>query len=237
MPETRRVFHEELDELRQDVVRLGELAAEAIKAGTAALLDADLAAVERVVAGDQVLDDCTHSIEQRTCLLLARQQPMAVDLRTLVTILRVIHEIERVGDLMVRVAKATRRLYPQSLETRVAALIARMRDQALAQLKLALAAFSERDPAKAAALEDMDDVMDDLQRELFRTIFALGRADEAGLQQMVQVALVGRYYERMADHAVNIGERVTYMVTGEMPGMEGSDGGTGVGGSLGIQLD
>ena len=214
MPETRRVFHEELDELRQDVVRLGELAAEAIKAGTAALLDADLAAVERVVAGDQVLDDCTHSIEQRTCLLLARQQPMAVDLRTLVTILRVIHEIERVGDLMVRVAKATRRLYPQSLEARVAALIARMRDQALAQLKLALAAFSERDPAKAAALEDMDDVMDDLQRELFQAIFSNHSSDEAALQRAVQLALLGRYFERIGDHTGNVAERVEFMVTG-----------------------
>jgi len=83
------------------------------------------------------------------------------------------------------------------------------------------------------ALEDMDDVMDDLQRELFRTIFALGRADEAGLQQMVQVALVGRYYERMADHAVNIGERVTYMVTGEIPGPDGASSDD----SLGIRLD
>jgi phosphate transport system protein len=94
--------------------------------------------------------------------------------------------------------------------------------QAGVQLRLALEAFAESDCARAMALEDMDDVMDDLQRSLFRTIFALGRADEAGLQQMVQVALVGRYYERMADHAVNIGERVNYMVTGEMPGGDGN---------------
>src|SRR5438874_2316981 len=97
-------------------------------------------------------------------------------------------------------------------------------------------AFAESDCARAMALEDMDDVMDDLQRELFRTIFALGRADEAGLQQMVQIALVGRYYERMADHAVNIGERVNYMVTGEIPGAEGVDG-SATDDSLGITLD
>ena len=99
----------------------------------------------------------------------------------------------------------------------------------------ALEAFAESDCARAMALEDMDDVMDDLQRELFRTIFALGRADEAGLQQSVQVALVGRFYERMADHAVNIGERVTYMVTGEMPGSCG--GGSAADEGPGITLD
>jgi len=112
-------------------------------------------------------------------------------------------------------------------------IIEQMGRQAGIQLRLALEAFAESDCARAMALEDMDDVMDDLQRELFRTIFALGRADEAGLQQMVQVALVGRYYERMADHAVNIGERVTYMVTGEIPGPDGASSDD----SLGIRLD
>ena len=110
MTETRRVFHEELDALRADVIRLGALAGEAIEAATNALLAADLAAVEKVVADDQLLDDLTHDMEQRTCLLLAQQQPMAADLRMLVTVLRVIHEIERIGDLMAKVAKAARRL-------------------------------------------------------------------------------------------------------------------------------
>jgi len=134
---------------------------------------------------------------------------------------------------MMNVAKATRRLYPNQLEPRIRGIIDRMREQATAQLKIAAEAFADRDVHRAGALRDMDDVMDDLQRELFRTIFALGRADEAGLQQMVQVALVGRYYERMADHAVNIGERVTYMVTGEIPGPDGASSDD----SLGIRLD
>lgn len=211
----RRVFHEELDELCADVVRLGALATEAIAAGTAALLDTDLAAVERVRVGDRVIDDLNRDIEERSSDLLALQQPMAVDLRTIVTVLRVIHEIERVGDLMVKVAKATRRLYPGQLDPKVRGIIDRMHEQASAQLRLAVEAFAERDPARAAALTDMDDVMDDLQRSLFAAIFEAGASDDGALQRAVQVALVGRYFERIGDHALNIADRVEFMVTGQ----------------------
>src|SRR5919205_500744 len=137
MTETRKLFHEELDEINADVIRLGALAGEAIEAATTALLDGDLTAAERIVAHDVELDDITHSVEDRTYLLLARQQPMAVDLRTLVTVLRVIHELERVGDLMVNVAKAARRLYPYQLEPRIRGIVHRMREQAVAQLRVA----------------------------------------------------------------------------------------------------
>ena len=214
MTETRRAFHEELDEIGKDVARLGALASQAIELGTNAFLDADLRAAEQLVADDRTLDDLMHSIESRTYLLLARQQPMAVDLRMLVTVLRVIHELERVGDLMVNVAKAARRLYPYQLDPKVRGIVHRMREQATAQLGVAVEAFVNRDPAQAAALGDMDDAMDDLQKDLFRAIFALPADDEAAVQRAVQVALVGRYYERIADHAVNTGERVEFMVTG-----------------------
>jgi phosphate transport system protein len=217
MPETRRAFHEELDEVVADVVRLGAMAGEAIQAGTAVLLDADLAGVERVVAGDQSLDDLTHDLEERCYLTLARQQPMAVDLRTLVTVVRVIHELERIGDLMVKVAKATRRLHPYELPPRVRGLIDRMREQANIQLRVAIDAFADRDTARAAAVVDMDDVMDDLQRSLYEAIFADRSGDGPVLQRTVQVALIGRFFERMGDHAVNVAERVPFMVTGALP--------------------
>ena len=244
MSETRQTYHGQLDELRVDVVRLGLMASDAIAAGTEAFLEADLAGADRVIHADATIDELTHSLEDRCYTTLARQQPMASDLRMVVAVLRTIHEIERTGDLMVNVAKTTRRLYPVELPDPIRRIIERMGHQAGVQLRLAIESFAESDCARALALEDMDDVMDDLQRELFRTIFALGKADEAGLQQMVQVALVGRYYERMADHAVNIGERVNYMVTGEMHGVEFGTGdevefGTGdeTEDNLGITLD
>ena len=216
MHEIRHTYHGQLSDLRVDVMRLGLLAIDAINAGTDSFLEADLAGADRVIHADRAIDELTHSLEDRCHTTLARQQPMASDLRMVVAVLRTIHEIERTGDLMVNVAKATRRLYPVELPEPVRRIVERMGRQAGIQLRLAVEAFAESDCARATALEDMDDVMDELQRELFRTIFALGRADEAGLQQMVQIALVGRYYERMADHAVNIGERVNYMVTGEI---------------------
>jgi phosphate transport system protein len=235
MNETRHSYHGQLDELRVGVVRLGLMATDAIAAGTDAFLEADLGAADRVIHADRAMDDLTHSLEERCYTTLARQQPMASDLRMVVAVLRTIHELERTGDLMVNVAKTTRRLYPVELPDPIRRIVDQMGRQAALQLRVAIEAFAESDCARAMALEDMDDVMDDLQRELFRTIFALGRADEAGLQQMVQVALVGRFYERMADHAVNIGQRVTYMVTGEMPGVDGGDGAAGPG--LGITID
>ena len=216
MTETRKVFHEELAELCSDVVRLSAMASEAIQAGSGALLEFDLTSAERVITDDAFMDALAYDMEERVYLLLARQQPMAVDLRTLVTIVRVVHELERIGDLMGNVAKAARRLYPRQLDPRLRGLIDRMREQATAQLQVATDAFAERDQVRARALADMDDVMDDLQKELFRTIFSFPARDEAAVQLAVQVALVGRYFERIADHAVNVAERVAYMVTGAL---------------------
>ncbi len=218
MVETRRRYHEELHQLKVDTVRLAAMAAEQIAAGTEALLSSDLAGAERVINEDKHIDDLFHTIEENAYFVLARQSPMASELRTVIAILRVIHEIERCGDLMVNVAKATRRLYPYELDPKVRGIVHRLRQQATAQLRLAVECFADRDPARAKALGDMDDVMDDLQKELFRAIFSTPANDEASVQRAVQVALVGRYFERIADHAVNVAERVWYMVTGHLYG-------------------
>jgi len=216
MVETRKRYHEELDQLTHDTVRLAAMAAEQIAAGTEALLDNDLTGAERVIAEDRDVDALFHAIEENAYFVLARQSPMASELRTVIAILRVIHEIERCGDLMVNVAKATRRLYPHGLDPKVRGLLERMGAQAGDQLRLAVVAFDDGDVVQATAVEDMDDVMDDLNKALFRTIFAAGAPDEAALQRAVQVALVGRYYERIADHAVNVSHRVHFVVTGAM---------------------
>jgi phosphate transport system protein len=214
--ETRRRYHEELEGLQHDTVRLAAMATESIAGGTQAFIDGDLSGANWVITDDQVIDDLFHSTEERAYFLLARQAPMAGELRMVVAVLRVIHEIERCGDLMVNVAKATRRLYPYRLDPKVRGLIERMGRQAGKQLRLAVEAFADSDVAEAAAVEDMDDVMDDLTKNLFATIFSAGAADEAELQRAVQVALVGRYYERVADHAVNVGQRVRFVVTGQL---------------------
>jgi phosphate transport system protein len=218
--EARKSFQDALDELRIDVIRLAALTTEAIGAGTQAFLDADLTAAEQVIENDDDIDDLTHLIEDSCYQLLARQQPMATDLRTVVSVLRIVHELERSADLMVNVAKTTRRLYPHSLDPKLRGIIQRMGEQAGVQTRVALDAFADSDPSAAFALADMDDTMDDLTKSLFRHILAGGGAasdDEGNVLLAVQLALVGRHYERIADHAVTIGQRVGFMVTGEHP--------------------
>jgi phosphate transport system protein len=212
--EGRRHFHEEIDGVHRDVVRLGALAAAAIDRGTDAFLAGDLGASRQVAEADGELDDLMHSVESRTYSLLALQAPMAGDLRTLVTVLRVIHELARIGDLVVNNEQATHRISPTTLPPVQRGIIDRMRTQAVEQLRVAVTAFAERDPAKGPELAAMDDVMDELQKDLFRSIFTEPATDESSVQRSVQVALIGRYFERMADHAVNTGERVDYMVRG-----------------------
>jgi phosphate transport system protein len=218
--EARKSFQDALDELRIDVIRLAALTTEAIGAGTQAFLDADLGAAEQVIENDDDIDDLTHAIEDSCYQLLARQQPMATDLRTVIAVLRIVHELERSADLMVNVAKTTRRLYPHTLDPKLRGIIQRMGEQAGTQTRVALDAFADSDPSAAYALADMDDTMDDLTKSLFRHVLAgagPGSDDEGNVLLAVQLALVGRHYERIADHAVTIGQRVGFMVTGEHP--------------------
>jgi phosphate transport system protein len=226
MAEMRKSFHDHLADLRHDVVQLFAVVTEAVGRGTDAFLDADLAAVDRVIADDHVIDVLNTRIDEKAYVLLATQQPMATDLRMLVAILRITHELERVGDNMVNVAKGTRRLYPVLLDPKVRGLIARLGEQAQQQLRAAADAFVDLDASKAAAVSDMDDVMDLLIKDLYRSIFAGGAADETDLQRAVQVALIGRYYERVGDHAANAASRVTFMVTGKRPNSDHGLGAT-----------
>jgi phosphate transport system protein len=206
-----------MEEIRDDVVKLTAMTTEAIGAATQALLDGDLAVAERVIGDDSRLDERKESIELRVYETFATQQPMAGDLRTLIAVLRIVQEVQLTADLATTIAKAARRLYPGELPPKVRGLIERMGVQANKQFDLAVDAFADGDPVMAAALPDMDDVMDDLQKEMFRAIFASSSGDEAGIQQAVQLALLGRYYERVADHAVLIGAWVRFMATGQLP--------------------
>ena len=153
-------------------------------------------------------------------LILATQSPVAVDLRSVVTMLRINHELERDADLMVNVAKTTRRIYPHELDPKMRGIVDRMGVQASNQTRLAIDAFADSRPVVGRRrCADMDDTMDELTKSLFRHILTLGRERRRGARslQAVQVALVARHYERIADHAVTIAERVQFMVTGTPP--------------------
>lgn len=209
-----------VDDVRVDIVRLASLTLDAIASGTEALIDGDLDGADRVVADDDAIDSLRHAVEDQ-CLRIFELPGIALpDLRFVGVAMRVAHELERSADLMVNVAKTTRRLYPHQLDPKLRGIIDRMGTQASNQTRVAIDAFADADPSWAAALADMDDAMDELTKSLFRHILAGDGSDEGTVLLAVQMALVGRHYERIADHAVTIAERVGFMVTGEHPSPE-----------------
>jgi phosphate transport system protein len=221
MSESRRTFDEQLSDIRGDVVKLAIKTCEQIGAATQALLDADLSIVDQIYVVRGEIEERVVQLEQRVYQLFALQQPMAGDLRAMLAVLRILHEIELTAGLMRNVARATRRVYPRELPPKIRGIVERMGAQASVQMHLAVDAFADNDDAVASALPDMDDVMDDLQKELFRAIFegfSGAEVDESALQMAVQLAFVGRDYERAADHAVMIGRWVAFTVTGKLPG-------------------
>jgi phosphate transport system protein len=215
--DVRRSFHHDLDLVRDDLVRLAGMVSEALARGTEALLAGDLAVAEELISHDDVLDTLAVDIEERCYSLLALQQPVAVDLRALVAATRMVSEIERSGDLVVNMMKATRRLYGTPIDPKVRGLIARLATEVGRLFRLAIDAYADRNEGLAAALDDMDDAVDTLHAEYIASIFESHDRKSIPLQAAVQLALVGRYYERIGDHAVNIGERVRYICTGWLP--------------------
>lgn len=215
--EIRKTFHQELDQLRDDTIRLAGMVTEMLAAGTAALLAGDLQAAENLINGDDEIDELSLEIDEHCFRLLALQNPLASDLRQIIAALRMSSEIERSGDLVTNTMKAARRLYGTELDPRLRGLIEKMSERVHRLFRLAIDAYADRNEGLAAALDDMDDDVDEIHAEYIRTIFEVYEDGDAPLRVAVQLALIGRYYERIGDHAVNIGERVRYMVTGWLP--------------------
>lgn len=215
--DTRRSFHQSLADIRDDVVRLAALVCERIPWGTHALLDGDLASAQELIDTDDQLDVLALDIEDRCYHHLALQQPMASDMRAVVTAIRLTSEMERSGDLMANIAKAVRRIHGVPIEPRVRGLLQSMSDEALRLYRDAVDAYVDRDDARAAELPALDDVLDGIHRDYIAELLESCRAGAIDIQPTVQLAVIGRFYERVGDHAVNVGEKVRYMVTGWLP--------------------
>ncbi len=218
----RKALHNEIEAIKGDIVRLAAMTTEVIPLATAALLDGDLQATQLIIDGDDPIDELTASIEERCFNVLALQSPMARDLRAVVASIKIISDIERSADLMVNIAKATRRIYGVTFTPRLRGVIQEMSDEAVRIFRLAIDAYSENNGALGLALRDIDDRLDRLQSEFVQVIFESHDGGELGLPAAVQLALVCRFYERVGDHAVNIGERVRFMADGVMPEPVGS---------------
>ena len=209
---TRRVgFQEALRALRTDVDWLGALAEEAVRGAVGGLVGEDRRKAELVIAGDDDLDRLFVALEERAYGLMAQQAPVAVDLRVLVSSLRVMADYERTGDLAVSIAKLA--IVDWWRESTSLILLGQMADTALDLIASARLAWREGDLELAAALERRDDALDASFRRLAAHLLAQDGPDASGL--VFHALLAGRHLERIADHAVAVGDRVVYMLTGD----------------------
>lgn len=210
----RDAYHDELEGLTDSLVEMTRLVGGAIGRATQALIDADVALADQVIAHDEHVDDLRADIERRAFDLLARQQPVASDLRALVTTLRMVVDLERAGDLAQHVAKVARRRYPASaVPPSLRATVLEMGQVAQRIVAKVGSIVATRDVVAARELERDDDVMDELHAKLYRSL--LDGDYRGAVEEAVDVVLTGRYYERFADHSVLVARSVVYLVTGE----------------------
>lgn len=210
----RSVFQDELDNVSQSLVDLTAMVSASMTKATTAILSCDLKLAEEVIATDVKIDDYQHETDSRIIDIIARQQPVASDLRALVTALRMGSDLERMGDLAHHVAKVARLRHPNAaVPPELVSIIEAMGVAAVAITEKTGVVISTRNTEMALEVERDDDVMDDLHRKLIAVL--IEPTWKHGIETAIDLTLLGRYYERYADHAVSISRRVYFLVTGK----------------------
>ncbi len=217
MTAIRSQLTERLNAIEADLIAMTELVTERIGEVTSALLEGDVTAADELIAGDDDVDLLSLRVEEGCIETLVREQPVASDLRLVVAAMHMNSDVERSGDLTTNIAKAVGRLQGSHTDERVRELIAQMAAQAALLFRRAQEAYESRDPEMAASIDGLDDVLDDLHYEYIQLVIHEARRGDMDPQQSLQLALVGRFYERIGDHAENLGERIRYIVSGWLP--------------------
>lgn len=212
----RDAFQSELEAIFTDLADICQMVEEAVAKATSALLDADSAVAEAVITGDDAIDRAREDLEEKAFELISLQQPVAGDLRTVIAALRMVSELERMGDLSVHIAKVARLRVPDpAIPEPLVGLFTDMAEVAEDMTKRAREVILTRDVEAAIALGKDDEEMDALRRRTFTVL--LEKDWEHGIESAVDVALLGRYFERISDHAVSVARRVVFVVTGHFP--------------------
>jgi phosphate transport system protein len=210
----RSVFQDELDSVSQSLVDLCEKVSGTIQKATQSILTSDLKLAEEIIASDVTIDDFQHDLDARIIDIVARQQPVASDLRALATALRMSADLERMGDLAHHVAKITRLRHPDSaIPAEFQQLFESLGKAAEKIARKAAVVINTRNTEMALEIEKDDDEIDDLHRQLITALVAPNW--KHGVETAVDLTLLGRYYERYADHAVSVSRRVYFLVTGK----------------------
>ncbi|MCD4533803.1 phosphate signaling complex protein PhoU [Nocardioides sp. cx-169] len=217
----RELFHDQLDAMFVDLAGICGQVETAVGQATEALLSGDVAIAEQVIIGDIEIDRAREKVEDDAFALLSLQQPVAGDLRTVVAALRMVTELERMGDLSVHVAKIARLRVPQvAVPVEIRPTVSRMAAVAEDMVRRVSQIITGRDVEAAIELGRDDEVMDQLRRQSFTEL--LSDDWPHGVEAAVDIALLGRYYERIADHAVSVAHRVVFVVTGLNPSSVGA---------------
>jgi len=210
----RSVFQDELDGVSQSLVDLTEMVSTSMLKATSAILNSDLNLAEEIIANDEKIDEYQHEIDNRIIDIIARQQPVASDLRALVTALRMGSDLERMGDLAHHVAKLARLRYPAcAVPPELVGIVTEKGRVAVALTIKTGVVISTRNTEMALEVEKDDDEMDALHRQLISRLIEPNW--QHGIETAIDLTLLGRYYERYADHAVSISRRVYFLVTGK----------------------
>jgi phosphate transport system protein len=216
----RDIFHDELNEVGTRVIEMTKLVGTAMQRASSALLDGDLATADRVIADDIAVDDLRETLEDTVFKMIAQQQPVATDLRVLISTLSLTADLERMGDLALHIAKIARLRYPDlAVPTEARDVISQMGEVALSLVDKVAEVVEGRDLELAHEIEAEDDSMDALRRKLFHIVLSPNWAH--GTEAAIDMTLLGRYYERYADHAVAVARRTMFIVTGERPAKAG----------------
>jgi phosphate transport system protein len=212
----RVAYNEQMNALSKILGEMAGLAGSAMERATQSLLQADLSLAESVITEYDQIAALSHQAEERAFALLALQAPVAGDLRSVVSGIQIVADVDRMGALALHVAKIARRRHPNhALPEEVNGYFAEMGRIAVALGAAAQEVLISRDPERALRLREEDEAMDDLHRHLFTVL--MDRNWSHGVAAAVDVTLLGRFYERFADHAVEVGRRVVFLVTGSLP--------------------
>ncbi|MGB3893802.1 phosphate signaling complex protein PhoU [Mycolicibacter sinensis] len=212
----RTAYHEQLSDLAEQLGTMCGLAGKAMERATQALLQADLVVAEQVISDHEKIAAMSARAEESAFVLLALQAPVAGDLRAIVSSIQMVADIDRMGALALHVAKIARRRHPQhALPEEVNGYFAEMGRVAVDLGNSAQEVLLSRDPEKAARIREEDDAMDDLHRHLFSVM--MDKEWRHGVAAAVDVTLLGRFYERFADHTVEVARRVIFQATGKFP--------------------
>ena len=215
MRRTRQAFDEQLEELEGRLIEMGTFVEAMLEKAVGALAEHDVKLAREVIAADDTADAMDLAIEQHCMRLLALQQPMSRDLRTIGTVMKVIADVERIGDYSVDIAKTAIKLADEKY-FRPLQDIPRMTEMVRHMLREALEALVAHDLERVARVIDCDDAVDKLWYKVLEDVERVMQERPEVVPQAVALVLVARYLERIADHTVNIAERVAYMETGRL---------------------